>query len=193
MKTKILVALGALLCVAAVDVVQRQIGLPEAAVTVRVVDEASNPLSGVNVSLGFQDRMHAQQYIFVRGQTDENGLFSGQGHSNGSIGAELKKDGYYDGWPTMPSFRDLSEGRWQPWNATFPAILRPIGHPVAMFVRKLSAVRIPGEIDDLRWSPETGQVGSLTQSQHNDPYVKETTSAQSRSESPGRLGSPEGH
>ncbi len=47
--------------------------------------------------------------------------------------------------------------------------------------------------DGLRWSPETGQVGSLTQSQHNDPYVKETTSAQSRSESPGRLGSPEGH
>ncbi len=32
---------------------------------------------------------------------------------------------------------------------------------------------------DLRWSPKVGQVGSLTQSQKNDPYVEETSSAQS--------------
>ena len=35
----------------------------------------------------------------------------------------------------------------------------------------------------LRWPPKVGQVGSLTQSQNNDPHVKEASSAQSRSES----------
>ena len=29
----------------------------------------------------------------------------------------------------------------------------------------------------MRWSPETGQDGSLTQTQPNDPQVKETSSA----------------
>ena len=41
-------------------------------------------------------------------------------------------------------------------------------------------------IDAVKWSPKVGQVGSLTQSQQYDPYVQETTSAQSRSESQGR-------
>jgi hypothetical protein len=31
----------------------------------------------------------------------------------------------------------------------------------------------------LRWTPKVGQDGSLTQSQKNDPYVEETSSAQS--------------
>jgi hypothetical protein len=35
----------------------------------------------------------------------------------------------------------------------------------------------------VRWPPKVGQVGSLTQSQNNDPHVKEATSTQSRSES----------
>ena len=38
----------------------------------------------------------------------------------------------------------------------------------------------------VKWSPKVGQVGSLTQSPKHDPYVQETTSAQSRSESQGR-------
>ncbi len=66
-------------------------------------------------------------------------------------------------------------------------------HMMAEFVAAAVKREDQGAVQPLRWSPETGQVGSLTQSQHNDPYVKETTSAQSRSESPGRLGSPEGH
>jgi hypothetical protein len=31
--------------------------------------------------------------------------------------------------------------------------------------------------DTLRWTPKTGQAGSLTQTQPNDPHVKETSSA----------------
>ena len=38
----------------------------------------------------------------------------------------------------------------------------------------------------LRWTPKTGQAGSLTQTQENDPYVKEETSAQRPVKSPSR-------
>lgn len=33
------------------------------------------------------------------------------------------------------------------------------------------------DIGKLKWTPKTGQVGSLTQNQENDPYVQETSSA----------------
>jgi hypothetical protein len=38
----------------------------------------------------------------------------------------------------------------------------------------------------VRWTPKVGHRGSLTQTQENDPHVKETSSAQRPVQSPGR-------
>ena len=141
MKTKILITVGALLCVAAASVVRNQLELPEAKVTVRVIDEAGQAISGVNVLLVFKDRLKYND-IPMSGQTDGNGLFSGQGGCDAAIGSSLKKDGFYYGDAAIPHFNDDKDGRWLPWNPTISTVLRKIENPVSMYARKVS-VEIP--------------------------------------------------
>jgi hypothetical protein len=54
---------------------------------------------------------------------------------------------------------------------------------LARFVENARVVPAVPEVQSngqfLRWTPKVGQVGSLTQNQKNDPYVEETSSAQS--------------
>jgi hypothetical protein len=144
MRTKILVVMGALFCIAAAVGV-KQAGLPEAKVTIRVVDETKQPISGVNVRLGFQDRLDPRQLAKVEGLTDNAGLFTGQGGSDSVVGSTLRMQGYYNGSAPIPTFRDADEVsfRWLPWNPTCVAVMRKIGNPVPMHARRLRWLEIP--------------------------------------------------
>ncbi len=53
----------------------------------------------------------------------------------------------------------------------------------AIMLAVLFGVALLSEPKQVKWTPKVGQDGSLIQTQNNDPNVKETTSAQSRSES----------
>ncbi len=134
MKTKVLICFGAMLCIAAVDVVKQQFEMPTIKATVKVVDEAGAPVQNAKVSFSFSAASNANTIVRVQGLTDAQGAFVAEGHSNGMPGTDITKSGYYPGTVDLHPFREVSMGRWQPWDATYTSILRPIGNPVAMYV-----------------------------------------------------------
>jgi len=76
----------------------------------------------------------------VKGVTDVNGIFTGQGRcGSASMGSTITKDGYYLGSAPIPRFSKHNEilNRWEPWNDTCVAILRPIGKPVGLCAKKV--------------------------------------------------------
>ncbi len=109
--------------------------LPLAKLTISVRGESGEQMEGVNVSLTFMDPL-TRQGIAVGGLTDANGLFTGSGGSDSSLGGSITKVGYYRaGFPFTP-FRHVIDGRWQPWDATYTSVLRKIENPVPVYAKR---------------------------------------------------------
>ena len=138
MKSKITILLAALFAIgAATNMVVNQFELPATKVTVAVVDENRKPIKDVDVWLAFLDRATSRGTP-VHGKTDAEGLFTAEGGCNfAGLGSDIKKDGYYFGSAPIPRFTKHAEtlNRWEPWNETYTAILRPIGKPVALYAK----------------------------------------------------------
>jgi len=76
MKTKLLICLSALLCIAAVDAVKNKVEMPRASLTVKVLDEQGAPMTDAKVTLNFMDPA-TRNAIQVEGLTNTVGIFSG--------------------------------------------------------------------------------------------------------------------
>lgn len=135
MKTKIFICLGALLAVAATV---QQVGWPLAKLTVRVFDEQGKPVSGAKVKIGFREKL-SDRYARAIGETDAQGEFTAEGHSDKRLLSGASKDGYYDSSSPSTVFKDSVFDKWQPWNPVEEMILRPIGNPVALAVKHVQA------------------------------------------------------
>ncbi len=142
MKTKIIICLAALLGLAAADIAKKQIELPIARLTVKVIDEQGQAVSEANVNLVFQDPI-TRKGAPVDGRTDVAGIFSAEGGSNSRVGGNVQKEGYYRAGFAFKDFIEVKDGRWLPWDATYKSILRPIVKPVPLCARVLNKLQIP--------------------------------------------------
>jgi hypothetical protein len=133
MKTKIIVCLGALLCVAAAV---QQVGWPVAKLTVRVVGEQGEPIAGSKVKIGFREKFSNRDERTI-GETDARGEFTAEGHSDMRLLSGASKEGYYDSGSPSTIFKDAILGKWQPWNPVEELVLRTIGKPVAMHAKRV--------------------------------------------------------
>lgn len=101
----------------------------QAKVTVKVVDEAGNPIVGVKVGIGFGKGD-------AEGLTNSEGRFSGSANSNGHVGFNAVKPGYYMSIGTYDfNYSKKSLTRWEPWNPVVTVALRKIENPVPMYAR----------------------------------------------------------
>ena len=116
--------------------------LPKARVSVRVIDEAQSPITSASVRAVFSSSTNHTDIVPAEGLTDSLGQFIGEGYTDGVIGSWLSKDGYYNGWATIPNFQDVKGGRWQPWDATYTTILRKIENPIPMYAL-VAVVNLP--------------------------------------------------
>lgn len=114
------------------------IDLPEAKVTVKVVDEDKKPVQGAEVMIGFLAKQGISQHIketAEKGITAADGIFTASKKSTDHIAYSAEKQGYY-----MSSgefhYSSSSNGRWQPWNSEVTIVLRKIINPVPMYARK---------------------------------------------------------
>jgi len=144
MRTK-LILVGVAALIGALGVAQLA-GLPEARVTVHVLGEDGNPVTGAKVSYGFCAPFDSNTLVNIEGVSDQNGNFTGQGHSNGVVGLQITKDGYYAGWAPIPTFYTSKDNKWQPWDQTYTTILRKIIKPIPMYARKFGAI-IPSALN----------------------------------------------
>jgi len=136
MKTKLLICLGALLGVAAVDVVKNKIEMPRAKLTVKVMDEQGASMPSALVTFNFMDPA-TRNAIQIEGLTNAAGNFSGEGQTDGVMSGGVSKEGFYQGGFSFTGFTGLQNGRWQPWDATYTTNLRPILNPVAMYAKRV--------------------------------------------------------
>ena len=102
-----------------------------AKLTVRVIDEAAQPIPQTSVRIGFI-RADTKQQEMTNGETNGQGEFTAEGYSDMKIGVDARKAGYYLSGSAGTVFKDQVEGKWQPWNPTAEIIMRPIGKPVAL-------------------------------------------------------------
>jgi hypothetical protein len=115
--------------------------------TFQVVDDASQPIADVKVGVstfhhwepgeGF-GRDISQQFS---GVTNKDGLVTVRGESLRALvrfGAMLK-EGYYAGEDGMLRFKEVKDGRWEPWNTSAKIVMKRVIAPTPMYARQIGA------------------------------------------------------
>jgi hypothetical protein len=120
---------------------------PEAKVTVRVVGEDAVVITNATVHIGFSQGGNAwigeHKWQTFHGSSDVNGCYSAHAKSEMSVGGSVEKDGYYTSfWEYTFNGDDQKIRRWQPWNPTVTVVLRKIGNPIPMYVKRVE-MQIP--------------------------------------------------
>src|SRR5256885_2255823 len=124
--------------VAGITVVEKQMELPIARLTLRAVDEQGNPISGATVRMSFEEAIPqwgGGRLVPVTGLTNGVGEFTGEGHSLDIKGGQIEKPGYYSSSPESFKFKTVVSGKWQPWNPTLNVVLKKIVRPVPMYAK----------------------------------------------------------
>ena len=114
---------------------------PEWKATVKVIDEALQPIANADVTVGYYvppppDRTIAMGS--VKGRTDTNGLFSAAGHTRSTdlfFGAG--KEGYYRSH-VEHEFARFKEGDPAKWNPTVTLLLKKTGTPTPMYAKSVN-------------------------------------------------------
>jgi len=136
---------GIFLIGAAVVAEKALLELPVARLTLHVIDEEGNPVSGANVKMSFEaaiPRWGGGDVVPVTGITNKEGKFTGEGHSFDTKGARIKKAGYYSSFSESYKFIKAEAGHWQPWNPTVDVVLKKIINPIPMYARK-AQIEVP--------------------------------------------------
>ena len=123
----------------------RAFDYPEAKVTVKVMDELSQPIENVEVLIGFQEPKLGEQgtkEIAIKGITKADGVFSASRKTCSQIAYSAKKQGYYNSRGDY-HFSTSANGQWQPWNPEFRVVLRKIENPVPMYARDTKMSPLP--------------------------------------------------
>ncbi len=123
-----------------------QVLLPEAKVTVRVLDENKQPLEGADASVGFEvlsTRSFESKSEGRHGLTGRGRPLHGQQPDDG---AGLLRGGKSPGTTTARDqyrFTSKEVGRWLPYNVGFDVVLKKIVNPVPMYARKRDVIEVP--------------------------------------------------
>ena len=135
MKKTLIVLLSLLCLLGAIAQVPNAL-LPEARITVRIIDQDGAAVQGAEVRIGFEyNTGFGTKSEEKRGTSDQEGLFSASGKTSGYVAYAATKQGYYrsEGQPYRSFTKE--DGRWQPYNPTLDLVLKRVINPVPMFAR----------------------------------------------------------
>lgn len=135
MKTKILICLAVLIGVAATA---QRVEWPLAKLTVRVVGEQGEPIAGAKVKIGFREKL-SNQDARATGETNAQGEFTAEGYSDMRLLSGATKQDFYESSSSGTIFKDSVDGKWVPWNPVAEIVLRPIGKPVPLHVKRVQS------------------------------------------------------
>ena len=130
---KIIASIAAIVAFCAIGVGAKVWEWPTVKIILHVVDESDRPVPGASVKFVFGEAKNAKSIVNVQGTTNAEGVFTGEGHTDGMFGASVDKQGYYPSGVSTPALNDILNGKSQ--TVTGHSILRPIGRPVALFAK----------------------------------------------------------
>lgn len=113
-------------------------------VTFRVVGEDGMPIPDADIDVGIDSLLHADGHNNYRGKTDAEGLFTVESRGRGCTDVLVEKTGYYPSRPEVQWDGDLNpggeemhqNGGFRPWNPTIDVVLKKVGNPIPMLVRR---------------------------------------------------------
>lgn len=108
---------------------------PKIKVVLHVVDEEGKSVGGASVKFVFGEARNSKAVVNVQGVTDGNGLFTGEGHTDGMFGASVDKEGFYSSGVSTPPLNDIVNGKAQ--TVSGRSVLRPKVEPVALYVKRV--------------------------------------------------------
>jgi hypothetical protein len=114
---------------------------PEAGLTVKVFDQDSRPMTGVDVLVTFELPKYrpgvwgSADMLTKRGKSNEKGMFSVVANAGSYAGFAAEAPGYYKSRGTI-EFKSEKQGRYEPWNPTVTLTLKRIINPVPMYARR---------------------------------------------------------
>jgi hypothetical protein len=120
---------------------------PEWKATVKVVDEAGQPMSRAEVTIGYYVPPPAGQSIATdakRGKTDTNGLFTASERSRSvDLFFGAVRDGYYK---SRRTYELGAAYQYDPvkWSPTVTLVLKKIGQPIPMYAKRVGT-KVPIE------------------------------------------------
>jgi hypothetical protein len=117
--------------------------LPEAKLTLRVVNDKSVPMGDVDASISFEQpkyspgRWGSSDVLSRKGKTDYQGLFSAAAPASNYVNYSARTVGFYKSHGQPVEFSRSENGKWQPWNPTVEVILKKIIDPIPMYARRM--------------------------------------------------------
>lgn len=122
--------------------------LPQASLTVKVMDESEQPIVGARVNIRASDNDKNRRQ---NGKSDEGGKFTGQMPSFGFLNYSSGCEGYYSSWGEYRFGKGAAKGdisewaksRWEPWNPTVEVVLKRKGTPIPMHAKRMSIITLP--------------------------------------------------
>lgn len=152
------IVITGIILIGAAVVAEKSLELPIARLTLRVIDEQGTPVPGANVKMSFETaipRWGGGDVVPVTGVTNQQGKFTGEGHSFDTKGGRIKKTGYYSSFAESYKFTKAEAGRWQPWNPTVDVVLKKIINPIPMYARK-AQIEVPKSTQPVGFDLEAG-------------------------------------
>jgi len=111
----------------------------DAKVMLRCIDQDGHAVSNAYVSSGFTPDGSFERAVACNGMTDEHGIYSVAGKSNGELMFAITKAGYYRTQAHEFLYKRpdvfVSNGRWQPYGMTNTVVLKRKVNPVVMHVK----------------------------------------------------------
>ena len=106
-----------------------------AKVTLRIVDEEGKPVEGAKISASYIIRFYTKTtFASIKGVSDGEGHFVASATGGDDLGFTVTMEGYYESIGGY-TFKEIVNGRWEPWNPEVVVVMRKIEHPVPMYVR----------------------------------------------------------
>lgn len=117
------------------------LGVPDAKITILVVDEDGNPLTDKEVEIGFEVGFNipgitTDKSRIVKVRTNDKGLATASSMTNGYLGYLIRNDGWYESYSEY-RFAKHEAGKWQPWNPQIKVVMRKKENPVPMYAKDL--------------------------------------------------------
>ena len=121
----------------------------QAQVTFHVVTDDGKPVANVDVTAStflYWDRKEGfgkDVYQDIKGRTDKDGMTTITFASErGDVHYGIHDvPGYYPTWNLEYQFKEIKDGKWQPWNPILELEFKPILKPIPMYARKKGAIK----------------------------------------------------
>ncbi len=138
-----------------------QMDVPQASLTIRVLDETATPIKDAQASIWSQDTVTELQKT---GSVDERGVFSAKMPAFGTLYYSAANPAFYGACSEYRFNPGAIKGdpstwsmlRWEPWNPTVEVVLKAKGPLLPMYAKRVRIIELPDGGNGIGFDFETG-------------------------------------